>query len=168
MFFCSHLRWTGVTKWRPDGNEQARSGTCGVRERSGRVINSLGQVSSNRALITLLYGSVETNLCLCLVHLFVYTMLLKSIKTREAAFQSNKLFYNVCTQTHTHVCRPLSNLKWGLRSDTLGFTAKDCSYRMGVAVLNESKCPNGKTVVPKWGITKRIWIPPTAHREARK
>lgn len=34
-----------------------------------------------------------------------------AIKTREVALQSNKLFYNVCTQTHTHVCQPLSNLK---------------------------------------------------------
>ena len=70
--------------------------------------------------------------------------------------------------THTHMQQPLSKLKWGLQSNTLGFSAEDCSYRMGVAVLNESKCPNGKTVDPKWGITKRIWIPPTAHSEAGK
>lgn len=81
----------------------------------------------------------------------------------------NKQFCNaVHTQTHTHTSRPLSKLKWGLQSDTQGFTAEVCSYRMGVAVLNESKCPNGKTVDPKWGITKRIWIPPTAHRDAGK
>lgn len=82
---------------------------------------------------------------------------------------SNKQLCNaVCTHTHTLSDQPLSNLKWGLQSDTLGFTAEDCSSRMGVAVLNESKCPNGKTVDPKWGITKRIWIPPTAHTEAGK
>lgn len=86
----------------------------------------------------------------------------------RAADWGNSLFgYAVSTYTHmhahTHIDAPLSKTKWGLQTNTLGFSAGDCSYKLGVTLLNEAKCPNGKIEDPKWGITKRIWIPPTAH-----
>lgn len=187
MFLCATLtnpfsrwRWTDLTDWRPDENEQQRSLTCEakgkVRQsdklfRSGCIKVSIDHSPVWIHLINLV-SLLNTPICprhttspasghtrVCFNHTH------KEARRLEAI--SNSVILNAHKQPpHTH--RPLSNVKWGLQSDTLGFTTKDCSYRMGVEELNESKYPNGKTVDPKWGITKRIWIPPTAHREAGK